>query len=201
MLRNGRATGMLAQNDMAVADPDGLGRHNLVGDFLLDQAVLMDAGFVRERVGADDGLVRLHGYAGNLRQQARGFINLICFDLGGKAEHIFSRGQRHDDFFHRRVSGPFPDAVDRALHLPGARADGGERIGHRQPQIVVAVDGDDRIAHVFHTIEQKGDEAAELFGNGVADRVGNIDGDGARVNHGGNHLSQIIPVRARGVHR
>jgi len=194
MLRNGSASGVLAQNDMAVADPDGLGRHDLVGDFLLDQAVLMDAGFVRERVGADNGLVRLHGNAGNLRQQARGFINLVCFDVGVQAKPVFARGQRHDDFFHRRVSGPFPDAVDRALHLPGARADGGERVGHRQPQIVVAMDGDDRIAHVFHTIEQEGDEAPELFGNSVADRVGNIDGDGAGVNHGGNHLNQIVSV-------
>ena len=42
---------------------DVLRPHDLVGARVLQHAVLVDAGFVRERVAADDRLVRLHRLA------------------------------------------------------------------------------------------------------------------------------------------
>ena len=49
----------------------------------------------------------------------------------------------HDDFLQRRVASPLANAVDRAFHLPGAVADGRQRIGDGQSQVVMAMDADD----------------------------------------------------------
>ena len=48
---------------------DVLRPHDLVGARILEHAVLVDAGFVRERVAADDRLVGLDRLAGELREQ------------------------------------------------------------------------------------------------------------------------------------
>ena len=50
---------------------DGLGAHDLVGFAMLQHAVLVDAGLVRERIGADDRLVGLHRIAGDARNEFR----------------------------------------------------------------------------------------------------------------------------------
>ena len=44
--------------------PTSCGPHDLVGARVLQHAVLVDAGFVRERVAADDGLVGLDRLVG-----------------------------------------------------------------------------------------------------------------------------------------
>ena len=41
------------------------------------------------------------------------------------------------------VAGAFADAVDGAFDLPRAGFDGGQRIGHGEAQIVMAMDADD----------------------------------------------------------
>ena len=194
MLSDRGASRMFAQNNMGIADADRLGRHDLIGDFFLDQAVLVDAGFVRKRVGANDGFIRLHRDAGDLGQQARRFVNFFCLDPGVKSVQIPARRQRHDNFFHRCVAGPLADPVDCAFHLPRAVADCGKRIGDGQAEIIVAVNGNDRIAHVFYIGKQIGNEIPELLGDGIADRVRNIDRDCARIDDCRNHLHKIIPV-------
>jgi len=156
---------------------------------------------MREGVGPDDGLVGLHRNAGDLREEPGRLVNLLGFDSGVKAVQILARGERHDDFLHGRVARPLADAVDRAFDLARARADGGQRVGHRQPQIVVAVDGENRPVDVFDVGEKIGDEVAEFLGDGIADRVRNIDGDRARIDDGRDHLHEIVAVRSRGVHR
>ena len=54
------APGELAEHQLVGAPADVLGAHDLVGLAVLEHAVLVDARLVRERVGADDRLVRLH---------------------------------------------------------------------------------------------------------------------------------------------
>ena len=58
------AAGVLAQHDRVALQADGRGVHDLVRGALLEHAVLVDAGLVRERVAPDDRLVRLHRIAG-----------------------------------------------------------------------------------------------------------------------------------------
>ena len=56
-LIEGVAAGMLADDQPVAGNADGLRRHDLVGLLVLEHAVLMDAGLVREGVVADDRLV------------------------------------------------------------------------------------------------------------------------------------------------
>ena len=69
----GVAPGELAEHQPVGAPAHVLGAHDLVGLAVLEHAVLVDAGLVREGVGADDGLVGLHRIAGDGGDQlARG---------------------------------------------------------------------------------------------------------------------------------
>ena len=61
----GAAPGELAQREAVRAPAHVGGLHDLVGLAVLEHAVLVDAGFVREGVGADDRLVGLHRIAGD----------------------------------------------------------------------------------------------------------------------------------------
>ena len=47
-----------------------------------------------------------------------------------------------------RIASAFADAIDGAFHLACAVVNGRQRIGHRQTQIVMAMDTDDRLARL-----------------------------------------------------
>ena len=47
---------------------------------MLQHAILVDAGFMRKGVGADDGLVGLHRVTGDLRNQPRSGHDLAGVD-------------------------------------------------------------------------------------------------------------------------
>ena len=83
--------------------------------------------------------------------------------------------QRHDDLFERGIAGPLAEAVDRAFDLARAGADGGQRIGDGQAEIVVAMDGDDRLVDVGHAVAQHGDQRGEFLGHRIADGVRDVD--------------------------
>jgi hypothetical protein len=69
---------MFAEHYLVSGQPDRLGRHDLVGLAVREDAVLVDAGLMGEGVLADDGLVGLNAGAGDRRDEARG-----CVDPGG----------------------------------------------------------------------------------------------------------------------
>src|SRR5258708_12664741 len=56
---------MLAQNQCGVRHPDRLRRHDFVGEGILEDSVLMNAGLVREGVTSDNAFVGLHLNASN----------------------------------------------------------------------------------------------------------------------------------------
>ena len=64
--------GMFAQHQLRIRHADRLRGHDFVGQAIFKHAILMDAGFVRERIAPDDGFVRLHRNAGNFFQQLAG---------------------------------------------------------------------------------------------------------------------------------
>jgi len=66
--------GMLAEHELCARETDVLRTHDLVGLAMLEHAVLMDAGFVRERVVADDRLVARNRRPDEVREQARGGV-------------------------------------------------------------------------------------------------------------------------------
>ena len=81
---------MLAQHQRARRHADGLRRNNLVGQRILDDAILMDARFMSEGVRAHDGLVRRYLRTGDFGEQAAGREKLIELDVGGYAEALFA---------------------------------------------------------------------------------------------------------------
>ena len=57
------------------------------------------------------------------------------------------------------------------------------------------------VAHVLDVGEQIGNQLTVFFGNGIADRIGDVDSTGSGVNNRRYHFHQIFFVRACGVHR
>ena len=120
----------LADRELAAGEAHGLGGHDLVGERVLDHAVLVDPALVGERVGADHGLVRLDGEAGQVAHEPAGGRDLVGLDPAREVRELGGpRAEGHDDLLERRVAGPLAEAVDRDLHLPRAGLDGGERVG------------------------------------------------------------------------
>ena len=77
--------GQLADRQLAAGQPDRLRGHDLVGQRVLDDAVLVDARFVGERVAADDRLVRLDREPGQVADQPAGRGELLGRDAASRA--------------------------------------------------------------------------------------------------------------------
>jgi hypothetical protein len=90
---------VLPEDDLAAFDPDVLGFDDLVGQPVLDHAVLMDARLVRERVLADDRLVPLHRVPGQQRHEPRRAGELARVDRCFHAEQVVPHLDRHHDLF------------------------------------------------------------------------------------------------------
>ena len=192
-LLEGVAARELAQHDLGGGPAHVFGAHDLVGLARLQHAVLVDARGVREGVGAHHRLVRLHRKAGDLRHHLRGRPRSAWCRCPARSLKIVGAGaHRHHHFFQRGVAGAFAQAVDGAFDLARA-ADGhaGQRVGHRQAKVVVAVDRPDGLVRIGNALAQAADGFAEHFGHGVADRVGEVDGGGAFGDH-------ALPARGTG---
>ncbi len=130
---------MLAQHQSRGRDSDGLRRHDFVGQRIFDHAVLMNPRFVCEGVFADDGFVGLHRHGRDVGQHLAGREQFFT-DNGGRVRiAVRANSHCHYKFFQRGVPCALADAVDRTFHLPNARVDSGQRVGHRESQVVVAV--------------------------------------------------------------
>ena len=132
-------------------------------------------------------------------QKPAGRGELIGGHVGGEGEDVVARAQRHDELLQGTVAGPLADAVDGAFHLAGAGLHGGDGVGHRQPQVVVAVDRDDGLVDVPHVLLQVGDDVEVLEGDGVADRIRDVDRGGAGIDDRLDHLGQKRQPRPHGV--
>ena len=82
-------------------------------------------------VGADDRLVGLHRHAGEIADQAGGFVDLLGSDAGERfaaagvaaqegIEVAAAHMHRHHQLLQGGIAGPLADPVDRALELAGA---------------------------------------------------------------------------------
>src|SRR5581483_7274023 len=157
------AARVLAQHDTVGFHADRLGRHDFVGDPVLEYAVLMDARLVREGVLADDGLVRLHQHARDVGERLAGTEQLFSYDAVLEGHQILAHAHRHDDLFERGVAGALADAVDRAFDLPRPGGHGRQRVRGGQPQIVVAMHADHGAVNVAHALTERVDDV-RVFG-------------------------------------
>ena len=109
--------------------------------------------------------------------------------------------QQHHDLLQRGVAGALADPVDRALHLARPGQQPGERVGHREAQVVVAVDRQHDIAQIGHERVQLLQVRGELVRHRVADGVRDVDRGRALVDRDLAHLGGELEVGASGVHR
>ena len=169
------AAGLARQYERVGLQADLLRAHDLVGARIFQDALLMDARRVRERVLADDRLVGLHRDAGDRRQQPRGGGDLLCLHIRVDAKLVCALAQDHGDLFQSGVAGALADSVDRNFDLAGAVHDRRQRVRDREAQIVMAMDREDRLPDVLHALSQLRDAQAPFLRHGVADGVGDVD--------------------------
>ena len=93
------AAGVLAHDQPVAGNADRFRRHDFVGLFVLEHAVLMDARLVGKGVVADHRLIDRNRDARDLGHQARSRIELLAGNVRVEIEIVFSRAQRHHDFF------------------------------------------------------------------------------------------------------
>ena len=130
---------MFSENQLPLGNTDRFGRNDFVGERILEDAVLVNAGFVGKRVRAYDRFVRRYRRTCNFRQQAAGGIELFEADIGSYAERGLPHIQQHDDFFQCGISRAFADAINGQFELARARLYRGERVGDAQAEIVMAM--------------------------------------------------------------
>ena len=161
--------------------------------------MLVDARLVGEGVLADDRFVGRELDAGDRGEQARSAEKLLRPDVVRAAETVGARAQRHDDLLEGRVAGALADAADRALDLARAGTDAGQRVGHAEPEVVVAMHGQDRPMYVGHARVYGVNHRVKLIRCRVADGVGQVDDGGAGVDDRLGHAAEEVEVRAEGV--
>eukprot|EP00982_Pelagococcus_subviridis_P002555 19486-Pelagococcus_subviridis.AAC.2 len=197
--------GVFAHDDadgvFAAEVSDRLRGDDLVGFFVLQHAVLVNARLVREGVGADDRLVRLHAHPGEILHHLAARVDVHGVDARERSVDgrfiLPAEPDGHRDFFEARVARALPDAVDGALHLPRAVRDARERVRGGQSEVVLAVCGYDVLARdVFFDPR---DERPEFLREAHADGVGNVQRRRARVDDGGQDPVQKLRVRPPGV--
>ena len=77
--------------------------------------------------------------------------------------------------------------------------DSRQRVCNRHAQIVVAVNRQDRLVDIWHTVKQHGHQVGVLGRGGVANRIGDVDGGRAGINRGFNATAQEVMLGARSV--
>ena len=169
---------MFAQHDQAFR-PHRFGVHNLVGLAVPQHAVLMDARLVGEGVAPHHRFVERHHVTGQPGHQPAGGHDLLGVGPHFHTEMILTGFDRHNHLLGGSVACPLPDAVDGPLNLTGPGVDGGQGVGHRQPQVVVAVGGDDHIVPpAGHLVVHPAQQLHVVFGGGEPHRVRDVDGGG-----------------------
>ncbi len=184
---------------MLCGDADRLGRHDLVGERVGHHAVLVDAGLVREGVGADDGLVGRAAEADELGKDFARGVELFHLDVVGVGKLVAANHEGGGDLFEGGVAGALADAGDGALDLAGTGLNAGEGVGDGHAEIVVAVGGEDDVLSAGDLGEKHAEGGGVFFGRGVADGVGDVDGGGPGLDRNRDDFDEEVRVGAGGV--
>ena len=135
---------------------DAFRRHDLIGGGVLQHAVLVDAGFMREGVAPDDRLVRLHVEAGDAWPAAcevrRMFCVSRCRCCTGTASGRVRIAITTSSSEALPARSPMPLMVHSICRAPAR--DRGQRVGDRQAQIVVVMGGEDHLVGARHALAQ-----------------------------------------------
>ena len=126
---------MFAEHD-AVFAPDQLWIETLIVVGMLEQAIDVDSGLMREHARADHAL--LPGYRTRRRagDQFRKHREAAQIDTGFNA---IALAQAKHDFLQRRIAGALAEAVDRRIQMRCPCTGRRQCVGYGQPEIVVRV--------------------------------------------------------------
>src|ERR1700692_4838724 len=103
----------------------------------------MNAGLVREGVGADDGFVGRGSEGDELAEGLAGGVELVQMQAGGDAVVVGADVEGGGGLFEGGVTGALTDAVYGALDLACSGGYGRKRVGDSETEIVVGVRGQD----------------------------------------------------------
>ena len=187
------------EHDLGLTGADLFRVDDLIGVALLQHAVLMDAGGMRERVGTDDSLVHLHVDAGDGRNQAGSLEELAGVDVGVGVKLLTVHLDAHDHFLHGRVARTLAQAVDGALDLGCAVFNARQRQGRGHAQVVVAMHRHGDVLDAANVLHEVPDATAELVGQAVTGGIGDVHDGCAGVDNGLDNLRQERIVGTTGV--
>ena len=124
----------------------------------------------------------------------------LFLDAGPRAaEAVASSRKRHHDLFDRRVAGSLTDTVDGDFDLASAGRDRGQGVGGRHPEIVVAMNRDDRVFDPGHVFLQVGHQIRVFGWGGVPDGIRHVEGCCAGFDGAREDLDKVIPVGTSGI--
>ena len=152
-------------------------------------------------VGPHDGLVLLNQDPRNTRYQPARPVYLLGADVRVNVHVVLPGPDGHDRLLQGCVTGPFPDPVDGTLHLAGTRLNGGQGVRNSQSQVVVTVNGQDSLTHIWDPVPDGGDEVPELIGYGVSHRVRDVDGLRTGLYNSLYDFAKVFHVASRRVFR
>lgn len=198
-LTEGVTARVLTEDEGNVGDTHGLGADDLVGLAVLEDTVLMNAGFVEEGVAADDGLVGLDHHTRQLRDHDRRGVDELGGDGVADGEGVGVGVDGHDNLLHGSVTSALADTIDRDLDLARAVADAGDGVGRGQTQVVVAVGREDDLVSARGVLHQVLDQSAVLLRHVVANRIGNVQRRRAGLDDLAQDVAEELGVGAAGV--
>ena len=110
-------------------------------------------------------------------------------------------GDRHDQFFQCGIAGPFPNSIDGAMDLVGALQDGGQGVGHRQAQVIVAMDAENRLIEGGYFLAQLLEKMTHLQGCGIAHGIGQIDRCRSCCHNSAHQLNHLLRIGTESIYQ
>ena len=134
--RAARARGQVQLN---LVQTDGFRSHDFVVFTVLQHAILVNTGGVREGTGTDNRFVGRNRHVADLADGLAGAPDFIVINARIHIHNVFAHLDRHDHFFQRTVTCTFTDTVHRAFYLTRTGVNGRDGIPHGQAQIIMGV--------------------------------------------------------------
>src|SRR5205809_1450929 len=131
----------------------------------------MNSGFVSKCVRAHDSFIRSNLRAGNFREHATSWKQMLQFDVGGYAKTFFAHCKSDGNFFERGVSRALADSVDGALDLAHTSANCRERIRHSEAEVVMAMRTQRYSLRITQRLANAKKHFAIFFGHSVTHRA------------------------------
>ncbi len=184
-----------------VSSPIVVGVHDLVGRALLEHAVLVDAGLVREGVAPHDRLVRLHRVAGQARHEPARARDLARVDAGPQVRRVDSRVCSSITISSSEAlpaRSPIPLTAHSTWRQPAVQR---RRTSWRRrgPRSLWQCTETTHVAQARHEPVELLEHRRVLVRHRVADGVGHVDRGRALVERDLDHLGHELHVRARAV--